>query len=363
MTNDTNRTTDEIERDIARERSEMSDTLNDLQEKFSFDAIVNDLGGMFRDHGGDLARSVSTTVGRNPAAVMMVGVGLAWLFLGPDGQHSSTGSARPSRADRDRPRYRAGTMDWDRIPGPAMAGDPGVVTRDMSADDDHAWYERSVPDHLWDQGRGLARGNVHSKGGMDTVRSRAGSFADRVSDGAHTLGERAGDMRDRLSDGLDSFSEDARARVLSARRAALDARQSSRAALRRGSHAATTFFEDQPLVVGALALAAGAALGSVLPHSRREDDAMGESSDRLFAEAQAVFWEERDRAAAALKASARELASEVRKDVEDAGSDLRDQLPESTSAADAAGERATDAVRRIADSATGKSAPKAPAGT
>jgi hypothetical protein len=81
MTHDT-RTADEIERDIQRERAQMSDSINNLQEKFSVDSIVNDLGNMFRAQGEDLSRTFSQTVGRNPAAVALVGVGLAWLIIG-----------------------------------------------------------------------------------------------------------------------------------------------------------------------------------------------------------------------------------------------------------------------------------------
>jgi hypothetical protein len=88
MTNDT-RTSDDIERDIVAERAQLSDTINDLKEKFSVDAIFNDIGDMFRGHGGDLGRSLSNTVGRNPAAVVLVGVGLAWLFIGQGRKHSA----------------------------------------------------------------------------------------------------------------------------------------------------------------------------------------------------------------------------------------------------------------------------------
>jgi hypothetical protein len=39
--------------------------------------------------------------------------------------------------------------------------------------------------------------------------------------------------------------------------------------------------EDQPLVMGALAFAAGAALGAVVPHTRQEDELMGEAADEV----------------------------------------------------------------------------------
>jgi ElaB/YqjD/DUF883 family membrane-anchored ribosome-binding protein len=40
-------------------------------------------------------------------------------------------------------------------------------------------------------------------------------------------------------------------------------------------------FRDQPLVGGALAFAVGAALGAALPHTRQEDQLMGETADKM----------------------------------------------------------------------------------
>ena len=46
-----------------------------------------------------------------------------------------------------------------------------------------------------------------------------------------------------------------------------------------------TLFEQQPLIAGALAFAAGAALGAALPHTREEDKLVGEAADNIRREA------------------------------------------------------------------------------
>src|SRR5690606_10409444 len=46
-----------------------------------------------------------------------------------------------------------------------------------------------------------------------------------------------------------------------------------------------SLFEQQPLIAGALAFAAGAALGAALPHTREEDKLVGEAGDALRREA------------------------------------------------------------------------------
>jgi hypothetical protein len=43
----------------------------------------------------------------------------------------------------------------------------------------------------------------------------------------------------------------------------------------------TALFEQQPLVAGALAFAAGAALGASLPATKQEDQLLGEPADKL----------------------------------------------------------------------------------
>ena len=40
-------------------------------------------------------------------------------------------------------------------------------------------------------------------------------------------------------------------------------------------------FDQQPLIAGALAFAAGAALGAALPHTEQEDQLVGEQADKL----------------------------------------------------------------------------------
>lgn len=271
---DNSRTADQIERDITSERAALSDTIHDLQDRFSVRTIVNDIGDMVRDQGGDVGRAVSNTVSRNPAAVMLTTVGLAWLFLG-QGNKSS-----------DYRRAGSGTNS-------------------------------------------------------DTMMHR-------MRDGAAAIGEKASDLTDRLSHGLEDLSDEAKSRVLAARHAAHDAQVSSQKAMKKGSRAATGFFDDQPLVVGALAVAAGAAIGGLLPHSRIEDDAMGATSDQLYADAQALYRKERDMAAVAAKTA----ANDVKDEFEDVGQDLKGLLPEGKNVGEVIVDRTADATKRVIDHAT-----------
>ena len=313
------RTTDEIERDIAHERAQMSSTIDDLQKKFSVEAITDDIGHMFRDIGNDFGQTISRTVGRNPAAMVMVGAGLAWLVLG---------------ANRNTSEHRA-TLRYG-----SNRSNIGQTTHD----DESEWFGAGRRNR---QGMGTAHRYGKSTGAagmMDRAKDAAG-------DTASSIGETASDLSSWLSHGLEDLSDAAKTRVMSARRAAHDAREASEAAMHRGAGAATDLFRDQPLVVGALAVAFGAALGSMLPHSRLEDETMGAHRDQLFRDAQAIYREERDRAMDAVKGVARDVKDEV----EDIGSDLKaeaaDMLPDDKNVGEVVADRASDAATRVYDSA------------
>lgn len=336
MENDT-RTSDEIERDILDERAEMSDTLSDLQKKFSVDAIMTDLGDMVREQGGDLGRAIGDTLGRNPAAVVLVGVGLAWLFLGQDRQGTRLQTARSSGKRRDDVRLRASS---------GMAQVPNHPDDRPFRSDDQYWYgdgQMSSDYRLRD--RGTNGSAMKAPGGANG----SGGIAGTMRDAAHSVGNAVSDLTERLSHGLDDLSEDAKARILSARRAAHEARESSDALLSRGSRAASGFFEDQPLVVGALAVALGAAIGGALPHSKLEDDIIGDSSDQLFADAQALYRKERDKAIAALRTAAEDAKGEIR----EMGAELADLIPEGKSVGDVIVDRTSDAATRVINHASG----------
>lgn len=333
MTNDT-RTVDDIEQDISDERAQMADTFNDLQKKFSVDAIVSDLGGMLRGQGGEIDRSIGETVGRNPAAVVLVGVGLAWLFLG---QTAKRGAQSEGRLSGSRPLRRHARPGLD-------AGFPA---------EEAYWYGNG---QMSTDGRAPIRAVRPRGASAGDARQGTNGVTGTIRHAADSVGEVAGDMTERLSYGLETLSDEAKARVLVARRAAHEARVSAEAVLDRATHTATGLFDDHPLVAGALAVALGAAFGGALPHSKIEDDVLGNSSNLLFAEAQALFQAERKKAVSALKGAATDAQGEIR----EMGADLADLLPDGKSVGQVIVDRTSDAAARVLDRAAEAVLPENP---
>lgn len=347
MTNDT-RTADDIERDIEEERARMTGTINELQKKFSVEGIVSDLGAMFRGQGGDLGRTISDTVGRNPAALALVGVGLAWLFIGK-------GRAEPYAGRQSSPdygSYRDRSAAYGRNPERVNRGGGGTSyeEEDRFWFDDYGFLDGPEPSAEGNAYTGSQGAEGKSSGLSRSLRKGADAVVDAVSNAAAAVRDTAVDLTERLSSGTEDLSEEARTRVLAARRAAHEARIASQAAIKRGGRAATHLFEDQPLVVGALAVAVGAAIGGILPHSRIEDETLGANSDRLFADAQRLFREERNKAMAVAKVAASEAGSALK----DTGSDIAELLPEGKSAGDVIGDYVADAAARVTNSAKGE---------
>ena len=337
MKHDT-RTASDIERDIADERAQMSSTLNDLQKKFSVDTILDDLGHMTRDLGDDFGRTFRKTAGRNPAAVVIVGVGLAWLFLGQN-RNATANSGGPGLERGFESRRGLDQQDHDQISTNPSANGALGNGGSWFADTHSQWDKAS------DQS---GRGPKEMKNSASGAAHAAG---DAISDASSRIGEAASDLSERLTLGLEDLSEAGKARVISARRAAQEARKTSEAAMHRGADTAASIFKDQPLVVAALAVAFGAAIGSLLPHSQLEDDTIGDSSDRLFHEAQAIYREERDKTMAALQGA----DGDAKDEIADIGSEIRadaeDLLPEDKSLGQAFVDRASDATKRVYDRA------------
>ena len=128
-------------------------------------------------------------------------------------------------------------------------------------------------------------------------------------------------MQARLAEGTENLTEEARERVIAAREKAVELRDAAASQARQGRDRAVDFFEDQPLIAGALAVALGAALGAALPRSGMEDRYLGDRSDALFDEAERIFIEEKRKLGEVAKAAtdeAKTIAREAKQDADDA---------------------------------------------
>ncbi|XDA99109.1 DUF3618 domain-containing protein [Sulfitobacter sp. LCG007] len=373
MTNDL-RSPEQIEREIEAERAGLSSTLDELQDRFSVDQIARQFTEQLRVHGADFGRSVTETVKRNPMALGLTAVGIAWMVFGNNSRSSAS-------AESGSTAYRGGRRGMSsypltdrhsearRIAGRAgeaadHSNDPFWASRldsdewgedfyDDEFDADYEGSSRSIKDRAHDAadsaGSAARRAGRSVSGSassaMDTLKDAGRNARRSVRNAASTTSRRATELSRRLSAGTEAMSEEARERVLAARRSAVEARDAAWEMSRRSRERAADIYDEQPLVIGALAVAAGAALGAGLPRSKTEDHYMGAHSDRLFEEAERIYEEERRKLTEVAKAAtteARNVASDAKAKAESEASGLVDKAVET----------AESSAKRVANAAS-----------
>lgn len=315
-------TSQEIERDVEARRAHVEETLHALRERMSFGQIIDEVT---RYVPADQSRIALQNAGRqlrdNPLALGLIGAGIAWLMFG-DGAARRAGSVRERFAGDGR----------ERIPGEARrygetryGSDYGDYTEEDELQHTYAsaGYSSAAPTPPMPEAGGPGTRYGGGNGSGTESRSRLSDAADRAGSAASSM---AGSARstaasarssmsgtasataDRLGEAGEAVGESARAAYARTRDAAWQTgnaayesgRRFGAAANRYGrqaTHSATSAFESNPLVVGAIAVAVGAAIGAALPRTRTEDEWFGEARDRLRDDAVDYARKRRDDAA------------------------------------------------------------------
>ena len=228
------RTTAELEQDAEMARARVADTAESIRNRMTPGQLIDEFTGLFS--GGDGAAALGNLkaqVRDNPLPLALIGTGLAWLMLG---QGAAANAASPTSRASDNAGYAASN---------------GTETGSLA-----------------DRASEVA-GSVKS-----AVGSSARAVGDMVSDAAGAAGSMADGtaqrVRDNLSEGKRWVDDVAGGATSGARDLTAKARQS-----------ATELFESEPLVVAALGLAVGTAIGAMLPRTTLEDQNLGAYSDKI----------------------------------------------------------------------------------
>jgi Protein of unknown function (DUF3618) len=280
-TNPGSKSAAEIEREVKQERAHVERTLDELQERLSPGQLIDQAVTYLRGSGGaDLMRNLGETVKQNPMPLALVGVGLAWMMFA-------------DRRDRyARPSY------WDEDDD--LAYDADRDQADLYPEDDP--YEVGVSASAYGTGAATAVEHDNGEGWAD----RAKATAEGAKDKAAELGERARGLAEDATAGAGRLGAAARERLSRARALAGRAGDGRALARRYGRRARRGFLhtlDEHPLVLGAIGLALGAALGSALPPSESEDRLLGETRDRLKRQAVKIGHEQVKKAEAAAGAA------------------------------------------------------------
>jgi ElaB/YqjD/DUF883 family membrane-anchored ribosome-binding protein/F0F1-type ATP synthase assembly protein I len=278
---------------IAQTRSQMDATLDAIQERLRPERVkaqaMEQAKEVVRDAtvgkaeeavsgATDAAKGVGATmietIKQNPIPAALVGIGLGWLL------YKSQSSTTDQRGrDWERQDWPAQGRRGFQSTSPAWRGQTAGVGRyDLDYDDGRSSGEyRGTAGSTIDRAQGAA-GQM-----MDRVQGTAGDMVDRVQGTAGDMVDRvqgtAGDMADQVQGVAGQVADqvqDTTGRLVSS------AQQTTQqvAGATRGQF--QQMLRDNPLALGGMALAAGLAVGLIVPETEQEDEWLGEARDSFM---------------------------------------------------------------------------------
>jgi hypothetical protein len=267
-----------LQSQIAHTRSEMSRTIDQIQGMLSpahlkaqaQETIREATVGRVEDmaYRAEMrARSWVETVKDNPIPAALVGIGLGWMLLsnGGNGKQRNGGSRR----QYTEPHRRSGGEDMGRY----------------ASWQEQRYYQEtpSMMDRTRDE-IGQTAGRVGERIGetAENVGQRIGETAETVS---HRIGETADHVGQRIGQTASQVGEQVSATAGQVQHKAQEVAGQARTQADRAGQSFGDAMRENPLAVGAMAVALGAAVGLALPSTRKEDELMGEARDRLVDEA------------------------------------------------------------------------------
>jgi hypothetical protein len=269
-----NRSPDEIESDIARTRADFSSTIDAIQHKLSPSEMMdNAVDYALSTPPGAFSMNLVNSVRDNPIPVALIGIGIAWLFA----------------ADRRRVEYEPVGRYPRSVRRPVRSAYADTGYDGMDEADYHAARDYGTDDK--------------DEGLMQRMASKTSDTAQGLKESASNVGQKLSDTASSVTGRVQQAGQSAQARMSEmGRRSQM---QMERAKDRFGQ-----MMDEQPLVLGALGLAVGAALGAAIPSTRRENEMMGSVRDDLLDRAKETAREQ----AETLKQSAQRVADTAKQE-------------------------------------------------
>src|SRR5690606_36114898 len=249
----TEKSSAELEREAEAVRAQMTQTADTLQQKLSPGQLVDEMTSYFKNSDGRVALdNFKAQVRDNPLPLALVGAGLAWLFMGGGPSSDRLAMHRRSRFERtDFGRYQndypEGHWEDDAREG-ERAGDS---MRRMAAGS-------------YAGGSGFGEGSGDGSM-MDRVSSAYSSATDAASSAAGAISETASSAAEAISETASRSWQ----RVRDTRHYASDSMHDAGS---RAQRMVSDTLDKEPLILGAIGLAVGAAIGAMTPRTRVEEE-------------------------------------------------------------------------------------------
>jgi hypothetical protein len=270
-------TSAEIRSEIERTRSEMDQTFDALESKMTPGQILEEVWYLTRGGTRAGANKLWTVAREHPLPATVIGLGLGWLLV-----ESTKGNGRSSESHVLGGRNYSGRTGRSNL-YESSAG-YGSYPDNYNADYLESWEssEGGVSGRVASAAGSVKHAAVHAK---DSVKDAALHAKDTVAEAASSAGHRvadvAGSVREKASDLGNRTREKATDLGHLTREKATELGSRTRTQARRAQVGFWEMMEENPLAVGVATLALGVLAGLSLPSTRREDELLGETRDKL----------------------------------------------------------------------------------
>lgn len=325
---------DRIESEVEEARARLSLTLDQIRERMSPGQILDQVLDYSKDSGGGVfAKNLGRQVRDNPLPILLIGAGISWLLTADRYGVSRGPSLRGMGASHDvghgpEGYGPSGGVDVAGTPREGMGSRMGHAASGIGASASNAYGSASARASSAVSGAGERVSSAYTAA-SDRASSAYGAASERVSAAAGGVASGASHLGASLRDAAASAGGHAQAFGSQASEYGSQARQSI-----------GRLIEDQPLVLGAIGLAVGAALGAILPSTRTEDRMMGGTADRVKDQGWAAARDYQEQA----RTAAEETFHDVTETLNEKGIN-RETLTDAASAVAGTVKAKTDAVK------------------
>lgn len=313
------RSSADLEREVNEQRNRIEARIGEIRDRLSPGQLLDEALSYTKHGGAQFASNLGQQVSANPLPAALVGIGLAWLMA----SNMNGGGQQPMPSRRSPQPPEDAYHPYAVVPG-------GAVTRTShKADEAGEWWSefqtetgskfKARSDSLGNRaGHFVDESGKTFAGFIDSAGNRVRQFRD---EGGNMLDDAMGwanhswhDAQQGVGRAMHGVASGAERLVSGTRQLSGNLGGTMQSQADQMSRQLVSLYEQQPLIAGALAFAAGAALGAILPHTAQEDELIGEQADEVRRRASET--------AGQLYRQGKEQASEVYEEATDKASRL-----------------------------------------
>jgi ElaB/YqjD/DUF883 family membrane-anchored ribosome-binding protein len=242
--------TEIIAAEIRVTQERLGETVEEIGERFNPTRLKEELKHDIRDATigkvenmaqqtaemvSDAQRTIMQSIRENPIPVVMVGLGLGWMILNASNKQNRRGSSSQYDSQQRRGFESQSQYDYQQRRG-----------------FESPWDEPQGDGYDNQQSGTIDRAREKASEVVDTVKQKTSQLAEQTKRTAGRVGERAHEVMDRATDQT-----------------------------RSQTHRLEEAFRENPLVIGAAAMALGLAAGLAIPPTQKEVELVGDKRDHL----------------------------------------------------------------------------------